>query len=151
MKNFWRADMTRSIISALCLFGASCLTGTVAVAQSGTAKDSCDAVHAAYRKSFQANSQMSTKNSGAVNVTEAQAEITGDGSYTESCKLLPEETLSGEAASVYSDVMKSRLGIADGKLWISRTKGLVLQQEVEVDMGAKGKGKQTIVFDYKKK
>ncbi len=151
MKNFRRRDMTRSITSALCLFGALCLTGTVAVAQSGAAKDSCDAVHAAYRKSFQANSQMSTKNSGAVDVTKAQAEITGDGSYTESCKLLREETLSGEATSVYSDVMKSRLGIADGKLWISKTKGLVLQQQVEVDMGAKGKGKQTILFDYKTK
>jgi len=151
MKNFWREDMTRLIASALCLFGAWCLTGTVAVAQSSTTKDSCDVVHSAYRKTFQANSQMSTKNSGAVDVTKAQADITGDGSYTESCKLLREESLSGEAASVYGDVMKSRLGIADGKLWISKTKGLVLQQEVEVDMGAKGKGKQTIVFDSKKK
>src|SRR6202011_6201276 len=122
----------------------------VAVAQSGAAKDSCDAVHAAYRKSFQANSQMSTSNSGAVDVTKAQGEITGDGSYTESCKLLRDETLSGEAVSVYSDVMKSHLGIADGKVWISKIRGLVLQQEVEVDLGTKGKGKQTIVFHYKK-
>jgi hypothetical protein len=151
MKNFWKEDMTRSIISALCLFGASWLTGTVAVAQSDTAKDSCDAVHSAYRKSFQANSQMSTKNSGAVDVTKAQGEITGDGSYTESCKLLRDETLNGEAVSVYSDVMKSHSGTADGKVWISKNRGLVLQQEVAVDMGAKGKGKQSIVFDYKKK
>jgi hypothetical protein len=63
---------------------------------------------------------------------------------------LRDETLDGEAVSVYSDVMKSRLGIADSKVWISKTNGLVLQREVEVDMGAKGKGKQTIVFDYKK-
>ena len=151
MKNIRRKDMTHWNISALCLFGALCLTGTAAVAQSGVAKDSCDAVHSAYRKSFQANSQMSTKNSGTVDVTKAQAEITGDGSYTESCKLLREETLSGEATSVYIDVMKSRPGIADGKLWISKNKGLVLQQEVEVDMGAKGKGKQTILFNYKTK
>jgi hypothetical protein len=93
---------------------------------------------------------MSTKNSGVANVTEAQGEITGDASYQESCKYLRDENLNGEATSVYSDVMKSRAGIADGKLWISKTKGLVLQQEVEVDMGAKGKGKQTILFAYKK-
>ncbi len=122
MKNFRREGMTRSIISALCFFGALCLAGTVAVAQSGTAKDSCDAVHAAYRKSFQANSQMSTKDSGAVNVTKAQAEITGDGSYTESCKLLREETLSGEAASVHSD----RHEIAFGN---SRRQGMDLDNQ----------------------
>jgi hypothetical protein len=151
MRNFWRGDITRSIISALCLLGALCLTGTVAVAQSSTAQDSCDVVHAAYKKTFSTGSQMSIKNSGAVDVTKAQGQITADGSYRESCKYLREETLNGEAASVYGDVMKSRLGIAEGKLWISKTKGLVLQQEGEVDMGAKGKGKQIIVFDYKKK
>jgi hypothetical protein len=81
---------------------------------------------------------------------QSAGEITADGSYRESCKYLRDETLDGEAVSVYSDVMKSRLGIADSKVWISKTNGLVLQREVEVDMGAKGKGKQTIVFDYKK-
>ncbi len=150
MKNFRREVMTRSFIMGCCLIAVSFLGETIAVAQS-SAGNSCDAVHTAYRKTFQANSQMSTKNSGAVDVTKAQEEITGDGSYTESCKLLHEETLSGEATSVYSDVMKSHLGIADGKVWISKTRGMVLQQEVEVDMGAKGKGKQSIVFDYKKK
>ncbi|MGC1617779.1 MAG: hypothetical protein WA765_04760 [Candidatus Acidiferrum sp.] len=151
MKNFWSEDMIRSIITAFCLFGALCLTGTFAVAQSGTAQDSCDAVHAAYKKTFDTQSQMSKKNSGAVDVTNALGAITADGSNRESCKYLRDDTLNGEAVGVYSEVMKSRLGIADGKLWISKTKGLVLQQEVEVDMGAKGKGKQTIVFDYKKK
>jgi hypothetical protein len=122
-----------------------------AAAQGGAAKNSCDVVHAAYSKSFSTESQMSTKNSGGVGVTKALGEITADGSYTESCKLLRDETLNGEAVSVYSNVMKSHLVTADGKVWISKTKGLVLQQEVEVDMGAGGKGKQTIVFDYTKK
>ena len=123
----------------------------VAAAQGGAANNSCDVVHAAYSKSFRAESQMSTKNGGAMDVTKAQGEITADGSYTESCKLLRDETLNGEAVSVYSNVMRSHLGTADGKVWISKTKGLVLQQEVEVDMGARGKGKQTIVFVYTKK
>jgi hypothetical protein len=151
MENLWSEDITRSVITALCLFGALCLTGTVAVAQSGTAQDSCAAVHAAYKKTLETESQMSKKNGGAVDVTKALGDITADGSYRESCMYLRDETLNGEAVSVYSDLMKSRPGTADGKVWISKTKGLVLQQEVEVDMGAKGKGKQTIVFDYKKK
>lgn len=115
MKNRWRAVVTRSIILACCLAGMWFFTGMVAAAQGGAAQDSCDVVHAAYNKSFRAESQMSTKNSGAVNVTKAQGEITGDGSYTESCKFLRDETLNGEAVRVYSDVMKSRTGTADAR------------------------------------
>lgn len=111
----------------------------------------CDAVHAAYKKTFAAGSNMAINNSGAVNVTDAQGDITGDASYTESCQLLREETLKGEAASVYRDLMKSHAGTADGTVWISKSRGLVLQQEVNVDMGAKGKGKQVITFNYKVK
>jgi hypothetical protein len=47
--------------------------------------------------------------------------------------------------------MKSKAGLADGKVWISKKTGLVLQQEVDVDLGAKGKGHQSMKFDYKKK
>jgi len=60
------------------------------------------------------------------------------------------KTFSAGAMSVYSDVMKSKPGTADGKVWISKARGLILQQDVEVDMGAKGKGKQTMLFSYKK-
>jgi hypothetical protein len=146
MKNIRREHTGRSIMSALCLFGALCSIETVAHAQNRT----CDVVHAAYQKTFSAGAKMSTKNGAGVNVTEAQGEITGDVPYQESCKYLRDENLNGESASVYSDVMKSRAGIADGKVWISKTKGVILQQEVEVDMGAKGKGKQTMLFAYQK-
>lgn len=116
-----------------------------------SAGDACDPVHAAFKKTFQIGSNMAINNSGAVNVTDAQGDITGDGSYVESCQLLREETLKGEAASVYRDLMKSHTGTADGTVWISKSRGVVLQQEVNVDMGAKGKGKQVIVFNYKVK
>jgi hypothetical protein len=150
MKNFGRKQTVRSITVALCLCGALCSIETVMSAQSGTAQNSCNAVHEAYNKTFSAGANMSTKNSGAVNVTQAQGEITQAVPYQESCKYLRDETLNGEATSVYSDLMKSRAGTADGKVWISKSKGLILQQDVEVDMGAKGKGKQTILFTYKK-
>ena len=150
MKNIRTEHAFRSTMFALCLFGALCSIETVASAQSRTTQDSCDAVHAAYNKTLSAASNMAKKNSGVVDVTKALGEITGDVPYHESCKYLRDENLNGEAASVYSDVMKARAGTADGKVWISKTKGLILQQEVEVDMGPKGKGKQTIQFAYKK-
>lgn len=137
--------------AVLFVVGTPLIAEAGAGAQSAAAKDPCDLVHTAYNKSLQASSGTSAKNSGAVNVTKVLGEITQDGSYTESCKLLREENLNGEAASVYSDIMKSHGQTADGKVWISKSQGLILQQEVEVDMGAKGKGKQTLVFNYKKK
>jgi hypothetical protein len=75
MTNFWRKGMTRSIVLALCLVGALCLTGMFAVAQTATPQDSCVVVHVAYKKTFQTQSQMSTKNSGAVDVTKARGKL----------------------------------------------------------------------------
>jgi hypothetical protein len=121
-----------------------------AVAQSAAATHQCDVVHDAFKKSFQAGSHMTIKNTGTINVTEAQGKITEDGSYTESCKFIRDENLNGEATSVYSEVMKSSAATADGKIWISKTRGLILQQDVNVDMNGKGKGEQIITFAYKK-
>ncbi len=150
MKNIGRKCTVRSLRFALCLVGALCSIEQVAHAQGGTSQDSCAVVHAAYSKTLSGDSNMSKRNGAGVDVTKALGEITGDVPYHESCKYLRDENLNGGAASVYSDVMKSRPGIADGKVWISKNKGLILQQEMEVDMGAKGKGKQTILFTYKK-
>lgn len=125
------------------------LTATNAAAQSSAPTNPCAAVHTAYKKTFQVGANMETKNSGPVNVTEAQGTITDD-KYTETCQLLRDERLHGEATNVYSEVMKAPSGTANGTIWISKSGGLVLQQEVTVDMGAKGKGTQTITFNYKK-
>jgi hypothetical protein len=65
-------------------------------------------------------------------------------------KELPVQTalvpVGGEAVAVYSDVMKSHAGTVDGKACVSKSKVLVLQQELEANMGAMGQGKQTVVF-----
>jgi hypothetical protein len=148
--DLWDKQIFRSMRMALCLLGALGSVAMVASAQSGIRQNACGPVHDAYNKTFSAGAKMSTKNSGAANVTQAQAQITSDASYQESCKYLREENLNGEATSVYSDVMKSAAGTADAKVWVSKAKGLILQQDVEVDMGAKGKGKQTMVFAYQK-
>ena len=149
MKNIRKKRMVRSITCGLGLLVALGSIVTVASAQSGPQK-TCGVVQDAYSKTFSAGAKMSTQNSGAVNVTQAQGEITQSVPYQESCKYLRDENLNGEAVSVYSDVMKSQAGTADAKVWISKAKGLILRQEVEADMGAKGKGKQTITFVYKK-
>jgi len=122
---------------------------TAGVTRSASPSDAaCDAVHAAYNKMFRTSPKMITRNSGAVNVTKAIAEITGSGSYRETCTFLRDETLDGRPASVYGEDFRSRVGNADGKVWISKTTGATLRQEVDVDLGSKGKGHQSIRFEY---
>lgn len=123
---------------------------SLAVPVAAFADDSCQAVHAAYRKMFSTATSQNAKNSGTVNVTKAFETITSGG-YDESCKLLREENMNGEAAQVYSDEFKSKAGQAHGTVWISKKSGATLRQDVDVDMGATGKGHQSITFEYKKK
>ena len=113
------------------------------------AADSCAPVHAAYNKMFQLKGSSNIKNSGTMNVTEALGEITAQ-DYEETCKYARDESLNGEAASVYSDNFTSKAGDATGVVWISKKTGATLRQDVEVDMRAKGKGRQSIVFTFKK-
>jgi hypothetical protein len=111
----------------------------------------CDAVHAAYNKMFAGSPKMVTKNSGAVDVTKALGEITGSGSYREDCKFLRDESLDGEPSAVYSEGFKSKAGNSNGMVWISKRTGATLRQDVDVDLGSKGKGHQAIRFEYAKK
>lgn len=113
------------------------------------AADSCAPVHAAYNKMFQLNGISNIKNSGTVDVTKALGEITAQ-DYEEACKYTRDESLNGEAASVYSDDFTSKTGNATGLVWISKKTGATLRQDMEVDMGAKGKGRQSIIFTFKK-
>ena len=112
--------------------------------------DSCDPVHDAYQKMNSTATSQNAKNSGQVNVTKALGTITSGG-YDETCKLLREESLNGEAAQVYNDEFKSKAGQAHGTVWISKKSGATLRQDVDVDMGTSGKGHQSITFEYKKK
>jgi hypothetical protein len=149
MEKHLKQIVNGSVILVLSLAG-SFVMSPKAIAQNAPAKNPCDVVHDAFKKTFHAGSHMSIKNTGTVDVTKAQGTITGDGSYNESCTFLRDENLNGEAASVYREVMKAHSGTADGKIWISKSGGLVLQQDVNVEMGAQGKGEQIITFAYTK-
>jgi len=113
-------------------------------------KDACAPVRAAYQKMLKESNSSNATNAG-MNVTEAYEKITSEAGHTEACKYLRDETLNGEAANVYSDVFTSKSGTANGTVWISKKNGWTLKQEVDVDLGAAGKGHQTIVFEYPKK
>jgi hypothetical protein len=110
----------------------------------------CQPVHDAYSKMLSTPHKNVETNSGAMNVTKAFGIITSE-EFDDSCKYLRDESLDGELMAVYSEVFKSKSGRADGMLWISKKDNIVVRQDVDANMGAQGKGHQSIRFDYSKK
>jgi hypothetical protein len=140
--------VARGILLAMTVIGCASIAGA---APQDAAKDACAPVRAAYQKMLKESNSSNAKNAGTVNVTAAYDAITSEAGHKETCKYLRDETVAGEPANVYSDVFTSKSGTADGTVWISKKDGWTLKQEVDVDLGAQGKGHQSIVFEYPKK
>jgi hypothetical protein len=140
--------LARGILLAMAVIGCASIAGA---APQDAAKDACAPVRAAYQKMLTESNSSNAKNAGAVNVSAAYDAITTEPGHKETCKYLRDETVAGEPANVYSDVFTSKSGTADGTVWISKKDGWTLKQEVDVDLGAQGKGHQSIVFEYPKK
>ena len=139
-----RITLTRSLVLTAATL-TLCLTPIRAHAAG------CNAAHDAYNKMLKASPRLVQKDTGAVNVTKVLGDITAGGDWEETCAYLRDEAVDGEAAAVYSDNFTGKAAKTEGQIWISKKTGLVLRQEVDVDLGAKGKGHQSIRFDYSKK
>ena len=73
----------------------------------------------------------------------------GQASAKNTCRYLRDETLSGEATSVYSSHADTETGKMDTTIWISKSKGLPLREDIDMDVGGSmGKSHKTIRFDY---
>ena len=53
------------------------------------------------------------------------------------CRYLREESVNGEAAAVYSRHVETENDKMDVQVWISKSKGLPLREELDVDVGGK--------------
>jgi hypothetical protein len=142
------AYVVRGILVAVVLIGYAAIAGA---APQDAAKDACAPVQAAYQKTASASNSSKATNTGGLNVAEAYEKITSEPGHKESCKYLRDETVTGEDANVYADVFASKLGTANGTVWISKKDGWVLKREVDVDVVGVGKGHQSIVYEYPKK
>jgi hypothetical protein len=153
------APMVKAALGRRSPYAVSGVLGMVVVIGCGSivaggpqdSNDACAPVHAAYQKMQSASNSSNATNTGALNVTDAYDRITSEAGHKETCKYLRDETLAGEPANVYSDVFTSKSGTATGTVWISKKNFWTLKQEVDVDMGDKGKGHRSIVFQYPKK
>jgi hypothetical protein len=144
-------------VRAVMALGAAVVCGSMATAAPRAAgvpqdsKDACAPVHAAGQKTAKESNSSNAANAGAINVPDAIDKISSEAGHKETCKYLRDETLNGEPANVYSDVFTSKSGTTTGTVWISKKNLWTLKQEVDVDLGAAGKGHQTMVFEYPKK
>jgi hypothetical protein len=65
------------------------------------------------------------------------------------CRHVRDESVNGEAASVYQSHTESDGDKSDVTVWISKSKGVPLKEEYDLDVGgAAGKSHNTIRFDY---
>ncbi len=65
------------------------------------------------------------------------------------CRYLRDEAVNGEATSVYSSHVDNEAGKVDSTIWISKSKGLPLREDIDMDVGGSmGKSHKSIHFDY---
>ena len=76
---------------------------------------------------------------------ESQKRATGT-----ACKLLRSESVGGSSAAVYSIHNETEAGISDTVLWVSKSDGLPLKQEIDLNAGGTaGKSHSEVRFVYK--
>jgi len=66
-----------------------------------------------------------------------------------SCHYVRDESVNGESAALYSTHEESAHGKTDSQNWVSKSKGLILRQEIDIDTGgANGKSHMTTRYEY---
>lgn len=67
---------------------------------------------------------------------------------TMTCRVVHDEAVNGEAATLYSAHQESPDGKRDSQIWISKSRGVPLKLEMDIDGGAKGKNHRSIRYEY---
>jgi hypothetical protein len=72
-----------------------------------------------------------------------------DNNTKTTCRYLREESVNGEAAAVYSTHTETEDDKVDVQVWISKSNGLPLREELDVDVGGKlGKSHTSMRYEY---
>ncbi len=78
----------------------------------------------------------------------AQEEENWKNAKNVSCKHLRDESVKGESAAVYSTHNENEDSKEDGQIWVSKSKGLPLREEQDVDLGSGDKHHMSIRYEY---
>ena len=72
-----------------------------------------------------------------------------DNARNMSCHYLRDETLEGATAAVYSTHQETVHGKIDSQTWISKSRGLILRQEIDIETGRpNGKSHMSSRYEY---
>jgi hypothetical protein len=67
-----------------------------------------------------------------------------------SCHYVRDESVNGQSAAVYSAHSESEHGKDDSQIWLSKSAGLILRQETDLDTGrAGGTIHMSVRYDYR--
>jgi hypothetical protein len=136
--------MRRSRYMALGAFVTTALFNCLSTAPAWADKKACDRIDAAnHIRSVQANST-----STGFSFDNYTPDIY---SGTRTCSHLRDETVAGELASVYAEHYQSSVGTTDAQLWISNRSGHLLREELDGNVIGKGKGHDSVRFNYSSK
>jgi hypothetical protein len=89
-----------------------------------------------------------SKSRMTVAATKAQEEENIKTAKVISCKRIGDELVGGDAATVYSEHSETADTKSDGKVWISKTRGVLLKNEIQLDSGDATKQHITIRYEY---
>ena len=67
---------------------------------------------------------------------------------TMTCRVVHDGAVSGEAATLYISHQESPEGKRDSQIWISKSRGVPLKLEMDIDGGTKGKIHRSILYEY---
>jgi hypothetical protein len=67
------------------------------------------------------------------------------------CKFVREDSVNGEAVSVYTQHLTAPAGSTDEEVWISKKSNRILREEIDGDITGQGKGHLSMLFHYNDK
>ena len=78
-------------------------------------------------------------------IQQSQAQVASAKSHT--CQAMPDETLDGVAASVYTSHTETANGATDSRVWIAKATGLPVKSEIDMTMGDR-KSHTSVRYEY---
>jgi hypothetical protein len=73
----------------------------------------------------------------------------GEETVKNTCRYLRDESVNGEAAAVYSSHSVTEFETVETTVWVSKSKGLILREDMDMDVGGPmGKIHKTMRYDY---
>lgn len=65
-----------------------------------------------------------------------------------SCKRSGDDMVSGEAATIYTEHSENEDSKSDGRIWISKSRGVILKEEIDLDSGDTSKEHISLRYEY---